>query len=61
MPYKIRKNKKGEWEVYNPDSGKIYGTHPTRKDAEDQLAALYANAPPEDEHKNLKIRLIPKE
>ena len=48
MPYKVRK-KGDKWEVYNPDTGKVYGTHDTKEDAEAQVKALYANANPEDE------------
>ena len=44
MPAQIRKVK-GKWEVYNPDSGKVYGTHPSKKAATEQLRALYANIP----------------
>jgi hypothetical protein len=51
MPYNIKKLKTGKWIVYNPDTGKVYGTHPTRKDAQDQQKALYANAPPSKEGK----------
>ena len=50
MPYNIRK-KGDKWEVYNPDTGKVYGTHDTRKAAEDQQKALYVNAPPDKEVK----------
>jgi len=55
MPYKIRKNGE-EWEVYNPDTGKVYGKHKTKKSAEDQVAALYVNANPENENRKLRIR-----
>lgn len=50
MPYNVKK-KGNKWIVYNPDTGKIYGTHPTRKDAEAQQKALYVNAPPSKEGK----------
>lgn len=58
MPYKIRK-KGDQWEVYNPDTGKVYGTHDTKAEADDQLAALYANANPKNETRKpvYKIRL----
>jgi acyl-CoA reductase-like NAD-dependent aldehyde dehydrogenase len=49
MPYKVRQKDNGKWEVYNPDTGKVYGTHDSEKDAEDQKKALYANADPENE------------
>jgi hypothetical protein len=49
MPYEVRKTKGGDYEVYNPETGKVYGTHPTKGDAEDQRDALYANTNPEDE------------
>lgn len=56
MPYKIRK-KGDKWEVYNPDTGKVYGTHDTKSDAEDQVKALYANSDPEDERRVIRVRL----
>lgn len=59
MPYKIRK-KGNRWEVYNPDTGKIYGTHSTRKEAEDQVKALYTNADPSEESFVSKIRITKK-
>ena len=44
MPYDYRYvagNKSGEkWEVYNKDTGKVMGKHPTKKDALKQIAAL---------------------
>ena len=56
MPYKVEK--RGEkWVVFNPDTGKVYGTHDSKKEAEDQQAALYANANPSDEAKKIRIKL----
>ena len=42
MPAAIRKVK-NKYEVYNPDTGHVYGTHPNRASAIQQLRALYAN------------------
>lgn len=50
MPYEIRKNGK-RYEVYNPDTGKVYGRHSSRAKARKQQAALYAVAPPDKEDK----------
>lgn len=48
MPYKI--SGKGDglgckdgYAVYNADNNKVMGCHPTRSDAEKQIAALHAN------------------
>lgn len=49
MPYNVRASDSGEWEVYNPDTDKVYGSHPTRRAALAQMRALYVNAPPEEE------------
>jgi predicted protein tyrosine phosphatase len=50
MPYKVAR--RGEkWAVVNPVTGKVYGEHPSEKEADAQLHALYANAPLEDEKK----------
>lgn len=54
MPYKVRKQD-GKWETYNPDTGKVYGEHPTRGQALAQQAALYRNAPPEKEELNANL------
>jgi hypothetical protein len=35
--------------VVNPDTGKVYGIHASKKKAREQQKALYANAPPEKE------------
>ena len=56
MPYKIRKSG-DKWEVYNPDTGKVYGIHDTKEEAEAQVKALYAQAPPEDESKKVTITI----
>ena len=44
MPAKVRKQG-GKWQCYNPDDGKVYGTHKTRQEAMAQMKALYANVP----------------
>ena len=44
MPAKIRKQGK-KYQVYNTDTGKVYGTHKSRAAALAQLRALYANVP----------------
>jgi len=41
MPWYVRKIE-NKWVVLD-DKGKPYGTHPTRKDAERQMVALYAS------------------
>jgi len=55
MPYEIRKSG-SYWEVYNPETGRVYGKHKTRAEAEAQRRALYANANPKEEHSTFKIR-----
>jgi hypothetical protein len=57
MPYAIRK-KGDKHEVYNPQSGKVYGTHPTYGKAQAQMRALYVNAPPDEENKSLNLSYI---
>ena len=42
MPYAIRL-KGGKYQVVNKETGKIYGTHPSEKDARKQLRAIYAS------------------
>lgn len=49
MPYAVKKVGEDDWVCYNPDTGKIYGHHKSKKEADDQRKALYANASPEDE------------
>lgn len=56
MPYKVEK-RNDKWVVFNPDTGKVYGTHDSKADAEAQRKALYANASPEDETKKIRIKL----
>ena len=54
MPAKVRKVGK-QWQCFNPDSGKVYGTHPNRASAMQQMQALYANVPDmKDEDKKEK-------
>lgn len=50
MPYEVRKNGK-RWEVFNPDTGKVYGRHASKEKARKQQAALYVNALSEKEKK----------
>lgn len=55
MPYEVRKS--GEyWEVYNPETGRVYGKHKSKEEAEAHKRALYANADPKKEHSTFKIR-----
>ena len=42
MPYSVKK-KGDEFAVVNDETGKVYGTHPTRRKAIQQMKALYAN------------------
>lgn len=51
MPYDTRKVNDHEWETYNPDTGKVYGTHPTEEKAIAQKKLLYAKSPPDKEVK----------
>lgn len=44
MPYDIYK-RKGKWVVVNDETGKVKGTHATRKEALAHMRALYANVP----------------
>ena len=44
MPYAIRQ-KGSKFYVVQSDSGKVVGTHPSKKKAQAQVAALYANVP----------------
>lgn len=48
MPYEIRKNDQGKWEVVSEDSGRVLGTHDTRKEAREQQQAIYASTDGED-------------
>lgn len=48
MPYDKRETESG-WEVINSDTGEAKGSHTTEQEADDQLAALYANEPAEGE------------
>jgi HK97 family phage prohead protease len=50
MPYKIEKDAGAcsvskPWAVKNSQTGKVYGCHPSKADAQKQLAALNANVP----------------
>lgn len=42
MPYGIRESD-GQQEVYNKQTGKVYGTHPNKKKALAQMRAILAN------------------
>jgi hypothetical protein len=45
VPYAVRR--KGlMYDTYNPLTGRVYGRHPTKAEAEAQRRALYAKAPP---------------
>lgn len=44
MPYVVVQ-KNGKWVVMNPETKKVFGSHPTRRNALKQLRALYANVP----------------
>ncbi len=44
MPYAVIQ-KDGKWAVINKTTRRVLGTHPTRKDALQQLRALYSNVP----------------
>lgn len=48
MPYEVKKQG-SQWVVYNPDTGKVYGKHKTKKEAIQQQRALYTNANPKQE------------
>lgn len=50
MPYAVRKSG-SKFECYNPESGKVYGTHESEDKAKAQQRALYANAPPSAKEK----------
>jgi len=50
MPYSIQP-KGNKFQVVTTDTGKVHGTHDTKEEAKQQLAALNANAPPEEETK----------
>ena len=54
MPYSKQQVDSG-WEVINSDTGDVKGTHPTEGEADEQLAALYANADPVDEARVEKL------
>ena len=53
MPVQIRKVN-NKYEVYDPRTNKIYGTHPNRASAIQQMQALYANVPDMKEEKEKK-------
>jgi len=40
MPYKVRKVK-NKWKVVNKKTGRVAGTHDTKKKAESQMRLLY--------------------
>ncbi len=43
MPYGVKQTEGGKWVVYNKETGHVYGTHATKKDALAQLAAIEVN------------------
>lgn len=47
--YKIRRTANGKYEVYNKDTGHVYGTHDSREDALKQQRVLYMKVPPDKE------------
>jgi len=51
MPYGIKKVSGGRQAVYNKDTGKVYGRHPSREKAAKQIAAIEANTGGEGESK----------
>ena len=51
MPYGIKKVSGGRQAVYNKDTGKVYGRHPSREKAVKQIAAIEANTGGEGESK----------
>lgn len=53
MPYKVGK-RGNKWVVYNPDTGKVYGKHDSKPEADDQKKALWVNSPPSKEHRKDK-------
>jgi hypothetical protein len=58
MPWD-KKKVKDKWQVVNSDTGDVKGTHDTESEADDQLAALYIHANPEEESKMEKNIFIP--
>lgn len=52
MPYSIEEGnsecESGEWAVVKDDDGSVLGCHSSKKDAESQIAALYASEDSED-------------
>lgn len=56
MPYDVKKDG-NKWVCFNKDTGKVYGRFDTKKEAQDQMKALMANANPKSEKKlTVKIR-----
>lgn len=43
MPYEVKKVNATTWGVYKEGAKKPMYTHPTKKEAEEQVKALYAN------------------
>lgn len=48
MPYVIEK-RGAKFAVVNPETGRVFGLHASKKRARAQQKALYENAPPEKE------------
>jgi hypothetical protein len=44
MPWNIQRAG-SKYEVVNSETGRVVGTHPSRSNAQEQLAALHANVP----------------
>lgn len=43
MPYQVRQNSHGQWQLVNKDTGRVLGTHSSAEKAKAQMAAVYAN------------------
>ena len=64
MPYD-KKKVNGKWKVFKKlpggEMGRILGTHDTEQEANDQLAALYANEKKEGNDLSIKSIILKKE
>ena len=57
MPYAVRK-KDEKYQVVNKDTGRVFGTHTTKKKARAQQSALYVHASPSKESFTRKLNAI---
>jgi len=57
MPYGIRKSG-DKYKVVNKETGRVFGTHPSKEKAKKQLAALYVHANPKRESIELIVRVL---